>query len=542
MASLVATITALAVSLAVIPVMVHLAPALGMLDQPDPRKVHLSPVPRVGGWGVVGGALLSVLIWLPFSPLALAFLTGALILFLGGALDDSRDLRPTIKLALQLVAVVPVVGYAGLVVSSLPVPFAHELALPGALALGLTTVGLVACINAANTSDGLDGLAGGETLLSLFGILYLALAIENHELLFIAGAAAGGLFGFLRYNTHPAVIFMGDSGSQFLGFTVAFLGLALVQPEVGGYSPWTILMIIGLPLIDLAVVAIGRLLRGVSCFRADRTHVHHRLLDLGLSHNRAVILIYGAQASFVLFGLLLLESPASATIAAYVLHIAVVYGLLAIFRRLPRHFAFIASDSAQEPQAGVPMSFLVWAPRVYLALLVPMILVICAAFAASVPSDYGILGTLLILALIMSSLRYRRPRPLLARLPVFLTVTAVLYLYTDARQFSDSLSLVAESLTFVSVALATAIAIKFTPQRRQQQFYTKGIDYLVVLVLFSLLVLTSFSEWVNIYFFVYLPIILYASEIVMIDVRRKVDWLPLGSIAAASVLVLRSVL
>lgn len=539
MDSLFATVTALVVSLAVIPVMIRLAPALHLLDQPNARKVHLSPIPRVGGWGMTLGALFSILLWLPLGATSLAFILGALILLVAGAIDDSRDLPARTKLLMQIMAALPAVLYAGLVVDSLPL-LGGELHLPAALAMILTVVGLVACINATNTSDGLDGLAAGETLLSLAGILYLAAATGSAEQLLITAAAVGGLAGFLRYNTHPAAIFMGDSGSQFLGFVVGFLGLALVQPEFAGLTPWTLLLLVGLPVADLAVVAARRLLSGVSCFRADRTHIHHRLLDLGFPHQQSVILIYAIQASLVFFAIALHSSEAWKILLVYGLHLAVIYGFLTLAEGSFRERRRLRRGRSGRRHAG---PLLVWAPRVVLETLIPLVLIICAALATSVPADVGLLAALLVVPLLAWLFRQKAPPSFIARIPVFMIAAAVLYLYTDNRPFISPVSRITEIAGIGAVAAATALTLRFSPKRRRREFHTTAMDYLVVMVvLIAFFALQGMTLFFNAYFLIYLPIVLYGCEIITVERRERWNWLPLATLAAASILVLRGLL
>jgi len=219
------------VSIIVIPLMMRLAPRLGMIDYPDERRVHVTPTPRVGGWGIVLGMLVPVLIWLPLTPTVFWYLFGALTLLVFGSLDDRHHLSPAVKFAGQLLAITPLALWGGMQITTLPI-LGDSFQLPGYLAIPFAIFAVVGMTNALNTSDGLDGLAGGEALLSLGAIGLLAYLDGGHEVAVIAVAAVGGILGFLRYNTHPANVFMGDSGSQFIGFTLGFLAIMLTQnPE-----------------------------------------------------------------------------------------------------------------------------------------------------------------------------------------------------------------------------------------------------------------------------------------------------------------------
>jgi UDP-GlcNAc:undecaprenyl-phosphate/decaprenyl-phosphate GlcNAc-1-phosphate transferase len=533
--------TALAISLAVIPLMVRLAPRFGLLDQPNARKVHVHPIPRVGGWGIAIGAMAAIMLWLPVQPVSVAFVFGGLVFLVAGAADDMHDLRGRTKLILQAIAVVPVVVFGDLLIEV--IPLWREWTLPYPVALAVSAVGLIACINATNTSDGLDGLAAGATLLSLFGILYLAFMAEAVGIMLMTAAALGGLVGFLRYNTHPAVIFMGDLGSQFLGFAVGFLALALLQIDPGVISPWALLLLIGLPTADIAVVAIRRLNAGVSLFRADQTHIHHRFLDLGFSHTQAVIIVYTLQGSFVFFGVALQDSEPWKIIMVYVLHLAIIYGFLYLAETSGSERAPAREESRGRRNGEPPRQALLWAPRIVLETLVPLVLVAGAIVASRVPLDFGILGALLLAVLLARQFSQRMQSVFATRIPVFLTTSAVLYLYTHYRPFASGLSLVTEFAAVGLLATLAFIAVRFSPKRRKEEFRTTSMDYLlVVFAVLAVIALRTIPSAVNPYFLVYLPIILYCSELLMVERRQRADWLPPAALAAAAIITVRGLL
>ena len=530
--------TALVVSLALIPLMIRLAPQLGLLDEPNARKVHISPVPRVGGWGIAGGALIAVLLWQPLDALARAFLFGGLVLLAAGATDDARDLRGRTKLILQFLAVVPVVLYAGLAVDV--VPLAYDIHLPFWLAALLSIIGLIVCINGTNTADGLDGLAAGAALLSLFGILYIAVTTNAVDILLMTAAALGGLVGFLRYNTYPAMLFMGDLGSQFLGFVVGFLALALLHSAPEAISPWALLLLIGLPTADIAVVAFRRAIAGISLFRADKTHIHHRFMDLGFSHSQAVTTIYTLQGSFVFFGVALRNSESWKILLVYGLHLAVIYGFLYLAETAQADNTSMKVGAGNDRAASAPRPALLWAPRVLLETVVPLVLITGAVVAAKVPTDFGILGAAL-LAMLVARLFVKPLRRITAtRVPVFLTATAVLYLYSNYRPFESEVSRFTEIIVMVTIAAMALVAVKFSPRRRKEEFRPNGMDYLLVIfAILAVVALRATPSAVNPYFLVYLPVTLYSCELILIERRQRTDWLPPAALVAAAIITVR---
>ena len=289
--------------MALIPLMIRLAPALGMMDKPDPRKVHAVPIPRVGGVGIVLGALLPLAFWLPWNDLTLSYLMGSVVLLIFGIWDDIKQLGHYAKFVGQFIAVLTVVFHGDLYISYLP--FMGMEPIDDAVGRVFTVIAMVGVINAINHSDGLDGLAGGESLLSLGGIAYLASQAGDTVVTMIALATMGGVFGFLRFNSHPARVFMGDGGSQFLGFTLAFLVAYLAKIGNPALSPALPALLLGLPVVDILSVLVRRLRGGMNLFKATKNHVHHRLLELGFYHYESVVIIYTLQIMFVVTAVLM---------------------------------------------------------------------------------------------------------------------------------------------------------------------------------------------------------------------------------------------
>ena len=274
---------AIVISAAIIPLMMRWAPRLGMVDLPDPRKVHTSPIPRVGGIGIVIGALIPIFLWVPLDASLYAYLFGSLVLLAFGVWDDCRELGHYVKFIGQFIAVLAVVYYGDVYVQTLPFMDLEPLSEP--VARAFTVIALVGMINAINHSDGLDGLAGGLSVLSLGAIAYLAYMAEHGAaVVTVAIAVLGGVLGFLRYNTYPARVFMGDGGSQFLGFTLGFLAVYLIQKVDPALSPALPALLLGLPIVDILAVFAQRMYGGMNWFRATRNHVHHRLLEIDFDH------------------------------------------------------------------------------------------------------------------------------------------------------------------------------------------------------------------------------------------------------------------
>ncbi|MCM2357005.1 MAG: undecaprenyl/decaprenyl-phosphate alpha-N-acetylglucosaminyl 1-phosphate transferase [Geobacteraceae bacterium] len=287
------------ITIALIPVFGRLAVYGNVLDMPNERKVHALPIPRIGGAAMALGAFVPVVACNLGDSLLRPFLAGGAVLVGFGLADDFRGLSPRVKFLGQFIAALIVVLSGGVVIRSLGGLLPDNTLLPTWFAVPFTIIAIMGVTNAINLSDGLDGLAGGISLLSFCCIAYLAYLEGDHAIGLAALGFIGAIFGFLRFNTHPATIFMGDTGSQLLGFSVVTLALALTQRN-SALSPLLPLVLLGFPVLDTLTVMITRIVQGRSPFAADKNHFHHVLLELGLRHPESVLVIYLIQTVLVL--------------------------------------------------------------------------------------------------------------------------------------------------------------------------------------------------------------------------------------------------
>ena len=303
---------AFVVGLVVTPIVRTLAHRLELLDQPGGRKVHQLPVPRLGGVAMTIAFGVAIGLATLASPdlgavgslrpnRAPAILVGVGLLLAVGLVDDIRGMRALVKLAFQ-VAVALVAFGLGLSLDRLHLPWG--IVDLGILALPITVAWFVGVINAVNLIDGLDGLASGVvlTVLGAFGLLAAADGID--PTLPIIAATIGAAAGFLAYNLHPATIIMGDTGSMFLGFVVAAIGIALTQDGVFPQPPWVPIIALGVPIADTLWAVIRRSARGEAFFVADRGHIHHQLLRRGLSQRDAMLSLTAVSAALAVLAVL----------------------------------------------------------------------------------------------------------------------------------------------------------------------------------------------------------------------------------------------
>ena len=314
-----ALLAAFLVALIATPIVKNLAQMWGAVDVPkDNRRMHDHPIPRMGGLAIFLGFLLSVILFLPFlgdmgiSPQIRGMLLGAVIIVVLGILDDIYALPALPKLIVQIVAAVIAVASGNLItVLSNPNVFSSELYWElGWLSYPVTVVWIVGVTNAVNLIDGLDGLACGVSTISSMTMLVIALAMAEPEVAILMAALAGGCLGFLPYNMNPAKIFMGDTGSTFLGFVlgvVSIQGLFKYYMLISFVVPF---LLLGLPIFDTCFAFIRRIAHGQSPMHADRSHIHHRLIDMGFSQKQAVAVLYVISAILGLSAVVLTTSGA----------------------------------------------------------------------------------------------------------------------------------------------------------------------------------------------------------------------------------------
>lgn len=306
---LMAIAVAAVVSFLMTPPVKRFAEKVGAIDVPkDERRVHNHPIPRMGGLAIFIGFVLSLLIFVDVSTPVLGILLGALIIVVMGAIDDIVNLNAWIKLAGQIVAAVVAIR-CGIVFDAIsnPNPFSEQatFVLASYLPIPLTLLWIVGCTNAVNLIDGLDGLAVGVSTISSLTMLVVALFVAEPNVAVILAALVGACLGFIPYNFNPAKIFMGDVGSQLLGFvlsTASILGMFKLHTMITFLVP---LLALAVPLADTTFAFFRRIIHGQSPFHADKGHFHHRLLALGLNQKQAVAVLYGVSAVLGLIAVLL---------------------------------------------------------------------------------------------------------------------------------------------------------------------------------------------------------------------------------------------
>jgi len=539
-------ITAMFVTMLLIPPLMRSAHRLRIVDVPDARKVHTGVVPRIGGIAIVMGAVLPILTWMSVEAEMASLLLGMAIIFAFGIWDDRKDLDYRIKFLGQTLAVLVVVVFGGVVIHSLPM---FDEQIPWFISYPITILFLLGITNAINLADGLDGLAGGTTLLSLGAIALLAYLEENVDLLLISVAILGSLLGFLRFNTHPARVFMGDGGSQFLGFSVGVLVLLLTQQDSVPLSAALPVLLLGLPILDTTMVMVQRMMEGRSPFSPDKNHIHHRLLALGFTHYEAVFAIYVAQSALVLTAYSMRYSSDASIMAVY---FGFCVAVLAFFRyanisgwrfrgNADASEASVVGSALRWLHAGAEGKITAWASMAA-SILMACYFIAVAAAATEVSLDLGMLATLMCAVHVLWLMVNRgQSFSWLERACVYILCAMAGYLSSETHGLSLTQTPI-EMAFFMVLAAVVGIGFRFSMDRA---FKINTLDFLVIFTVITVpnlpgqvLSLNNVGE-----FLAKLIVLFYAIELILtrIEMHWRLQVLRMTSVAVAGWLGVRGI-
>ncbi|WP_417203547.1 glycosyltransferase family 4 protein [Acetoanaerobium sticklandii] len=304
---IIAFLGAMLFSYVLTPYVIKLAHRIGAIDVPkDDRRVHSKPIPRLGGIAIFGGFFIVSTLLIPPSREMMGFLLASVIMIIMGILDDTRGLGAKTKLLIQIACAL-IVFVFGVRIEFLTNPFDKETGMLylGILALPLTVFWIVGITNTVNLIDGLDGLAAGISAISAITLSFIAYMSNDITSTILLVALAGGAIGFLPFNFNPAKIFMGDTGSLFLGFALSVISIEAAIKSAATLAVVVPILALGIPIFDTTFAIIRRANAGRPIMEADKGHLHHRLLSRGLSQKQTVIALYlmscilGASAIFI---------------------------------------------------------------------------------------------------------------------------------------------------------------------------------------------------------------------------------------------------
>ncbi len=530
-------------TMALIPIFCGMASRLGiLLDVPNERKVHLLPIPKVGGIAMTIGIIAPLLFWGDFGEFAQAALLGAGIIVLFGLIDDIWELHFLGKFAGQFIAAFLVIYKGGLLITDLGTILPGVSSVSPFISILLTAGVIVGVTNAINLADGLDGLAGGICMLSFITIAYFAHSLGMRDIVLLALAVSGAIFGFLRFNTYPATIFMGDTGSQLLGFLAVTLALKLTQGH-SPFSPYLSLLIIGFPILDTVVVSCERVAAGKSPFIADKNHLHHKLIRLGFFHTEAVFHIYVMQIVYVTSAFffrfytdrfILLFYLIFSTLIASFLIVSDKYGF-----RLQR-FDIIDRVIKGKLRVLRKDNLLIKISFRFVLASVPLLLLFSCFFPASLPVYYSYFPVVQIILLLVVWLVRREWVEGVIRICLFVTIPYVVY-FAEV----DPVTWIPETV-FLVYNIWGGITVVFILLTMKLTRRTEGLKAtpLHFLILFFALIIPNLP--VDNIGNVYLGMIaaktilfFFGFEVLIGELRNKMDWLCLITLVSFVVLTLK---
>jgi len=302
---------------------------IGAVDFPNYRKIHTKVTPRLGGLAIFIGAFIGGLYLQPTHVYLPSIVLGAFVIVLTGALDDKYAIRPIIKLSGQLIAAVVVVS-SGLTIERVTLPFLGIIEFSDFFGIFITIIWIVGITNAINLIDGLDGLATGVTTIALISIFIMALIDTQVIVAYLCIVLIGANLGFLPHNFYPAKIYMGDTGSNFLGYMIGVVSIVGLFKEVAFFSFIIPIIVLAVPIFDTLTAIIRRAYNKENIMMADNKHLHYQLIGAGYSHRKTVLIIYAFSA---LFGVLAILFSYSTTLISLIITAVVIF-LLHIFAEL----------------------------------------------------------------------------------------------------------------------------------------------------------------------------------------------------------------
>ncbi|BCG63753.1 MAG: UDP-GlcNAc:undecaprenyl-phosphate/decaprenyl-phosphate GlcNAc-1-phosphate transferase [Methyloprofundus sp.] len=481
MTYLLSFLIAILVSWGLIPSLVRYAPQLGMLDAPGERKMHSTVIPRCGGIGIALGAICATVALVPLSTVYFSLIIGGIIIVLFGVADDILDINYKWKFLGQTIAVCFVISQG---VYIKVVPFMGMNEAPLLVSYTLTFLFVIGSTNAVNLSDGLDGLAAGIMLLSFACIAVLGLFSGGLAVSIMAIAVIGGIIGFLRFNTYPAMVFMGDAGSQFIGFMAALLAITLTQHVSTALNPALPLLIMGLPILDTLSVMVQRVRVGRSPFSPDKRHIHHKLLTYGFTHEQSVVAIYILQVVFLISAFLLKYSADWEVVGLYVLISSAL--LVAFYLAGSKHWLLNTGDISIDKRKNRLRRYQWIFPfcRNYIeySIIIYLILLSLQLIFVIRPEWYLELIFLLVALLILKWVP-NKAQGILIRVGIYSSVLVGCYQLFNSSYLQELL-LNAVDLFFILLLMVVTVAIRVT---RKAYFKLTTQDVLVLLFVIAAL-------------------------------------------------------
>lgn len=537
---LITFIFSMLLTMVLIPIFCGMALRMGIsLDIPNERKMHQQPIPRVGGIAMTLGIIAPLLFWVELGEFVKAVLLGAGVIVIFGLVDDIRGLRFRVKFAGQFLAAFLVIFWGGFQITDLGTILPGASSLPSFLSIPLTAVVIVGVTNAINLADGLDGLAGGICMLSFIAIAYFAHSLGVGDISLLALAVSGAIFGFLRFNTYPSTIFMGDTGSQLLGFLAVTLSLKLTQSH-GPVSPYVPLLIIGFPVLDTLVVMSERIAAGKSPFVADKNHLHHKLIRLGFYHTEAVLLIYLLQTVFVTTAYLFRFYTDGFVLSVYLIFSALVASFLVAAEKYGyriKRFHFIDTIIKGKLRVLKENNRLIKISFKFILVSVPLLLLFSCLVPTYLPAFLGKFSLGLVILLLGIALTKKEWLGNLIHIALFVAIPFIIYFSEiDPAKWIPGTALLVYDVWGAITILFIVLTMKLT--RRSDGLKATPLHFLILCVALIIPNLpgSSIQDFhlgmvaAKIIFF------FFGFEVLIGELRNKVNWLGLVTVLSFAVL------
>lgn len=350
-----ALLCAALIAFAATPIVRVFAYKIGAVDVPkDDRRMHKKPMPLLGGLAIFSGVTVAAAIFCEYKPELIAAWVGGLIITLLGIFDDKHSLSPWVKLLGQTAAALVAIFFGGVSISHINL-FGHYIQF-GWLSIPITVIWIVGMTNAINLIDGLDGLACGVSAISSASLFLVTLLHADLSVAMMTAVITGACLGFLPYNMNPAKIFMGDTGALFLGYMLSVLSIIGFFKTTAVVSFLIPIIIFGYPLFDTAFAFIRRVVAGRSPFSADRGHLHHRMVDLGLSVKQSVSVLYCICSLLGILAIMLCERRGAASLIILVVAVVIAFfNFVLLKNKQTRELSGITEENQpSEEEASTP--------------------------------------------------------------------------------------------------------------------------------------------------------------------------------------------
>ena len=528
-------------TIALVPLFSRLSVRLHAIDIPDQRKVHKRSMPRLGGVAMALGVFITALIFLPKNGFVNAFLIGSGVIVIFGLMDDLTELGYKSKFAGQVLGALIVIFYGKVRIVTLGTLIPSSLCLSDWSSYLLTVLVIVGVTNAINLSDGLDGLAGGICLLIFSCIGCLAYKEGMFTILLLAISLAGAIFGFLRFNTYPATIFMGDAGSQLLGFSGIVLAIKLTQ-ESFSLSPVLPLILFGFPILDTLSVMSQRIVEGRSPFVADKNHFHHKIMRLGFFHTEAVVFIYIIQSLLITAAFFFRSSSDRLLLMGYAVFSAIILVVFFLAERSGykvKRYDLIDNVFKGKLKVVKERGILVRSCFLAVKLGLPALVLFTAFIPSIIPRYFSFLAVFFMILIASSHIFKKAWLGSILRFTMYSIIPFLVYLSEKkpVAWMTHQYTLV-YGLSFLALAFFVILTLKFT--RRQKGFKLSPMDFLIFFIVFIVSIVPDQRIQSHLGMLTSKIIVLFFSyEVLVGELRDKLAGLSLAVLATVSVIALR---